>query len=245
VDQLILTRRRSLLATAAILIVIVPAAAGVAWWTSRTARVAPGEVALERLDDYGTVPAFTLTERSGRRVTRDDLRGLVWVADFIYTECTESCPTQSLQFARLQQEFVGAADLRLVSVTVDPRHDTPEVLRRYAERYGAGHRWWFLTGDTHEIYCLAQKGFRLSVVDPANSTPPACGRASRFGPSAAWASHGSQGLVMHSARFVLVDREGRIRAYHLTTDAESLATLAGNVRTVLGERESVPRRGSR
>jgi hypothetical protein len=74
-------------------------------------------------------------------VTRDDLRGRVWVADFIYTECTETCPTQSLQFAQLQREFQDAADLRLVSITVDPVHDTPEVLRRYAERYGATDRW--------------------------------------------------------------------------------------------------------
>ena len=221
------------------------ATAGVSWWISRTRSAGPQETALERLGDYGTVPAFTLTERSGRRVTVNDLRGFVWVADFIYTECTESCPTQSLQFAQLQREFAGATDLRLVSITVDPRHDTPEVLGRYAERYGAGERWWFLTGDKREIYCLAQQGFHLAATDPAEPSPPACGRAWRFGPGAAWASHGSQGIVMHSARLVLVDRTSHIRAYHLATDAQSLATLTGNVRTLLAERGSDTRDGSR
>src|SRR5918996_471470 len=130
---------------------------------------------LEKLDVYGTVPQFSLTERSGCVVSRDDLRGNVWVANFIYTKCTETCPTQSLQVARLQAEFAGAPDLRLVSITVDPRNDTREVLTTYAERYSADRqRWLFLTGDKREIYCLA-KDMNLSVVDPSDPTPPACG----------------------------------------------------------------------
>ncbi|HSC28171.1 MAG TPA: SCO family protein, partial [Vicinamibacterales bacterium] len=152
-----------------------------AWWASRTASQ-PAEATLETLGVYGTVPPFALTERSGRRVTRDDLRGRVWVADFIYTGCTETCPLQSLQFAQLQREFHDAADLRLVSFTVDPVHDTPEVLRHYADRYEAIDRWWFLTGDTRDIYCLVQQGFRLGVVDPAAAAPPSCGPALSLGP---------------------------------------------------------------
>lgn len=112
----------------------------------------PAGTTLEQLGDYGRVPPFTLTERSGRRITLGALRGLVWVADFVYTECTESCPLQSLELGRLQDEFADASDLRLVSITVDPGHDTPDVLRRYAERYRAGDHWWFLTGDKAGIY---------------------------------------------------------------------------------------------
>ena len=217
----------------------------VAATTGRLRGVAPppGAPTLEQLGDYGRVPPFALTERSGRRVTLDDLRGVVWVADFIYTECTESCPTQSLEFTRLQSEFAGAADLRLVSITVDPQHDTPEVLRRYAERCGSGDRWWFLTGDKPDIYCLAQQGFRLSVVDTAAAAPPTCGRALRLGPAPAWASHGSKGLVMHSARAVLVDRTARIRAYHLATEPESMKSLRANLRRLLAE--ASPAGGSR
>jgi cytochrome oxidase Cu insertion factor (SCO1/SenC/PrrC family) len=210
------------------------ASATAAWWASRAAS-SPAEATLETLGTYGAVPPFALTERSGRRVTHDDLRGRVWVADFIYTECTETCPIQSLQFAQLQREFQDAADLRLVSITVDPVHDTPEVLRRYAERYGATDRWWFLTGDPRSVYCLARQGFRLGVVDPAAPAPPSCGPALGWGPARAWASHGSRGLVMHSARAVLVDRALQIRAYHLATDEASMTRLRANLRRLLAE----------
>jgi protein SCO1/2 len=215
-------------------------AAAVGWWGLHRATPPPAGAALEALAVHGTVPRFSLVERSGRRVSRDDLRGLVWVANFIYTECKETCPTQSLQLARLQRDFAGAADLRLVSITVDPRHDTPEVLRAYAQRYGAGDRWWFLTGEMRATYCLARDGFRLSVVDPSAPAPPECGRAIRLGPAPAWASHGSQGLVMHSARVVLVDRAAAIRAYHLATDPESMERLRANLRRLL--RASAPRK---
>ncbi len=196
----------------------------------------PAEVSLERLDRYGHVPPFSLTERSGRRIRRDDLLGHVAVIDFIYTECTETCPTQSLQLAQLQKEFAAASDLRLLSISIDPRHDTPAVLARYAARYGADDRWWFLTGDQHEIYCLARDGFHLSVVDSSATQSPACGSAFRFGPAPAWASHGSKGLIMHSARLVLIDRAAEIRAYHLATEPDSIPRLKANLRRLLAER---------
>lgn len=229
------TQRVSKLVIAAAVGLAVLLAAAATAWRARLAATPSGAPTLEQLGDYGRVPRFTLTERSGRGITPDDLRGLVWVANFIYTECTESCPTQSLEFAQLQREFAGAADLRLVSITVDPQHDTPEVLRRYAERYGAGDRWWFLTGDKTDIYCLAQQGFRLSVVDPAAAAPPTCRQALRLGPAPAWASHGSKGLFMHSARAVLVDRAARIRAYHVATEADSMKSLRANLRRLLAE----------
>ncbi len=225
------------------LLIAVALAAGIgaaAWWARRGIQASAGP-ALEQLADYGAVPPLTLIERSGHRVTLDDLRGLVWVADFIYTECTESCPTQSLHFAALQRDFAESPGLRLVSITVDPAHDTPAVLRRYAERYAAGERWWFLTGDKHDIYCLARDGLRLAVADPATPEPQACGGALSLGPTSAWASHGSQGLIMHSARAVLVDRVGRIRAYHLATEPESMQMLRANLRRLLAEPS--PRRG--
>ena len=196
----------------------------------------PEAVSLERLGHYGRVPAFSLTERSGRHIGRDELLGHVGLIDFIYTECTETCPTQSLRFAQIQKRFAEARDLRLVSITVDPQHDTPEVLARYAARYGADERWWFLTGDQRDIYCLARDGFHLSVVDSSTGQPPSCGSVWQLGPAPAWAHHGSKGLIMHSARLVLVDRTGEIRAYHLATDVDAGETLEANLRTLLGKK---------
>jgi protein SCO1/2 len=193
----------------------------------------PAQGTLETLADYGLVPDFRLTERGGSTVTLADLRGKVWVANFIYTACTETCPLQSLQVQRLQEEFAGARDLRFVSITVDPSHDTPEVLRRYADRYGADpERWLFLTGPKPAIHALAKDGFKLGVSD---ASPAARSGVSDWplGPGPAFASHGSGGLILHSARFVLVDRQGRIRAYHRTDDPDSLARLRENLRALL------------
>ena len=197
-----------------------------------------GETSLERLDQYGRVPDFSLIERGGRSVRLADLLGKVWVANFIYTQCRETCPTQSLEVSRLQAEFTTTPDLRLVSITVDPERDTPEVLARYAEYYGADpERWLFLTGPRHTIYQLATDGFKLSVVDPDD--PKQTRDLLRFlGPRPALATHGSQGLVIHSARFVLVDRQGWIRAYHRPDDEPSLGRLRRNVRILLREKVS-------
>lgn len=191
---------------------------------------------LETLGDYGEVPDFVLTERSGRRITRADLLGKIWIANFIYTQCRETCPLQSARIARFQGEFAGEEDLRLVSITVDPEHDTPAVLARYAERYGADPvRWIFLTGEKPTIYHLASDGFHLGVVDP-DDRAQAEERFGLIGPGPAFATHGSKGLVIHSSRFVLVDRQARIRAYHLPDDEQSLDRLRQNARILLRER---------
>jgi protein SCO1/2 len=201
-------------------------------WTRRS----PPEGTLEILGMYGEVPDFALAERSGRAITRADLVGKVWLATFVYTQCTETCPLQSAQVARLQAEFSREPDVRFVSITVDPERDTPAVLARYAERYGADPvRWLFLTGDKRAIYRLAKEGFRLGVVDPDD--PGSSASLLRLvTPTSAWATHGSKGLVMHSSRFVLVDRQVRIRAYHLPGDEASLDRLRRNLRTLLRER---------
>lgn len=215
---------------------------GTTFWTwftqtSRTGQTESTEQtgSLETLGVYGRVPDFSLVERSGRTVMLADLRGKVWVATFIYTRCTETCPTQSLQLFRLQGDFAAEPDLRLVSITVDPEHDTPEVLAQYARRYKADpERWLFLTGARPVIYALARDGFKLSVVDPDDSQQT--GGLLRFlGPRAAYATHGSGGLIIHGSRLVLVDRQGRIRAYHRPGDQESLARLRENVRVLLAE----------
>lgn len=195
----------------------------------------PTEGTVESLGDYGPVPDFRLAERRGRSLTLADLRGKVWLANFIYTECTETCPLQSAQVQRLQEDFLWASDLRFVSISVDPGHDTPEVLRRYAQRYGADpDRWLFLTGPKPAIVALARDGFKLGV---SEATPAArtSSRPGLFGPDPAVASHGSSGLIMHSSRFVLVDRRARIRAYHRTDDPDSLARLRANLRALLAE----------
>jgi cytochrome oxidase Cu insertion factor (SCO1/SenC/PrrC family) len=214
------------------------------------------------------VPEFVLTERSERRVTRNELLGLVWVANFFYTSCPDICPLQSAKMARLQHDFADDRDVRLVSISVDPEHDTPAVLQGYAQRFDADpKRWLFLTGDKAAIYRLAQEGFRLSVVDPGAAVPqapptPSAGaplgsqsqlgsrewHASRLtlwpfralqqvlGPRLVWAHTGAGHTpLLHSSRFVLVDRQARIRGYYHSDEEAALQRLHRDVRTVLRE----------
>ena len=85
---------------------------------------------LDGLSDFGLVPEFSLTERNGRAITLADLRGKFWIADFIYTSCTDTCPLQSAAMAKLQEQWSKQPDVKLVSFSVDPERDTPQVLAR-------------------------------------------------------------------------------------------------------------------
>lgn len=169
----------------------------------------------ENLNDYGAVPQFTLTERSGDNVGLDHLRGKIWIADFIYTTCTDTCPLQTAMMAKLQQEYFEKAEVQFVSFTVDPERDTPEVLSAYAAKHHAdAQRWYFLTGQRHRIIRLIQDGFHLAV-----ATSPVVGDPS--------------GMIPHSPRFVLVDKDGRIRGYYDSRELEAFVRLKNHVDILL------------
>lgn len=146
----------------------------------------------------GKIPDFSLTERSGAPVTQADLHGKVWIADFIFTHCAGPCPRMSAHMQKLQSSLQDLDDVRLVSFSVDPDRDRPEVLTQYGARYGADpEKWLFLTGNKDEIYRLARQHFHLGVDEIAP--------AEREDPNQA---------IRHSTKFVLIDREGQIRAYY-------------------------------
>ena len=143
----------------------------------------------------GSIAPFSLIERSGRTVGLDDLRGRIWIANFIFTRCQGPCPLLSAHMADLQKHFAENQDIRLVSFSVDPLFDTPAVLRDYAARFGADpDRWWFLTGDPREVYAVIEGSFRLPV-----------GEVSGKGGKEA-------GILAHTTRFAIVDRQGRLRS---------------------------------
>ena len=152
-------------------------------------------------------------------MTLAELGGEIWIANFIYTNCPDTCPIQSARMKALQDEFSGEADFRLVSITVDPDRDTPEVLEAYAESFGADpERWFFLTGAKEVIHRFAQEGFRLAASEITHEHKPASG-----------ATH------THSPRFVLIDRDAQIRGYYTSTDPDALGRLRQDLRTLLGK----------
>jgi protein SCO1/2 len=174
----------------------------------------------EGLPILGTLPGFELTERSGRRVGLEDLRGRAWIATFFFSRCQDTCTLQNARLAQLQAEFATVPDVRLVSITVDAAHDTPLVLRRYAADFGADpERWLFLTGDPAGIARLAQEAFRVSVLVAPRLTPG-----------------GAAPVLGHSPGLVLVDHRGRIRGYYHTEDPADIDRIRRDVALVRGER---------
>jgi protein SCO1/2 len=169
---------------------------------------------------FGEIPPFTLTERSGRTITESDLAGEPWIADFIFTQCAGVCPILSGRMAELQGAVQAAGlTVRLVSFSVDPARDTPEVLREYAERFAADpERWIFLTGDRETLYRLIGEGFRLSVAERS--------------PEEA-AEDGGE-LITHSDRFVLVDGARRIRGYYHGTEPDAVERVLRDLGRVSG-----------
>ena len=123
--------------------------------------------------EFGAVPEFSFTERDGRRITLSDLKDKVRIVNFIYTNCPiRVCPIQSAQMREIQDDFKKEKELRLVSITVDPARDTPEVLSQYAQRFSADPaRWFFLTGEKETIYNFAQEGFLGAVEIPHEKRP--------------------------------------------------------------------------
>ncbi len=182
---------------------------------SRPSSSAVGDAASAPLPVVGQVPDFSLTERNNETVTRDDLRGFVWVADFIFTSCAGPCPELTLRMRSLQESLRGEyTNVKLVTFTLDASYDTPKVLRRYAERNHADRDlWWFLTGDDESaIRTLVTDGFLQTVVPASEDNP-----------------------IIHSTYFVLVDRAGLIRGFYDGLDAASKPRILGDIETLLRE----------
>ena len=151
---------------------------------------------------YGQVPAFQLTDQAGQPFTSGSLKGRAWIADFIFTSCAGTCPQMTARMASLQAKLPPA--VQLVSISVDPQRDTPQVLAEYAGRHGADPaRWRFLTGDPGRIAPLVSQGFRLSYAEGTDPVEP----------------------IIHSVRFVLVDPSGAIRGYYDSTDPAQVERL--------------------
>lgn len=163
------------------------------------------------MNQYGSVPEFTFTERNGSLVSLQQLRGKIWVADFIYTSCTDTCPLQTAMMAQLQEKYATDPAFQLVSFTVDPQRDTPQALTEYAAKYQAdSKRWYFLTGQRDRILRLVQDGFHLAVASFPDAADPT-------------------GLIAHSPRFVLVDKDARIRGYYDTRESEAFVRLKNDI----------------
>lgn len=203
-----------------------PARAGIAWkaililmpvvtlalllWLYRLEATALRQRAVS---SYGIVPSFQLTNQNDQPFGSAQLAGKIWIADFVYTTCPGPCPMISSRMSELQKPL-EKADVHLVSFSVDPEKDTPEVLRRYAQKLQAEPgRWDFLTGPKSAIFKLSHDGFKLAVSDGSDA----------------------QGIPVHSTRMILVDRHGEIRGYYDGTEPEAVTKLLADTNHLLRE----------
>lgn len=173
----------------------------------------PAKSSLPRI---GVVPDITLTERSGRKIPLSDLKGKVWIADFIFTNCGGSCPIMTSAMASFQEQLNNVNNIVLVSFTVDPERDSPQALSEYAGLYKASpSRWLFLTGEKDKLEYLTRDGFHLAVAADSGSTVEP---------------------IVHSTLFVLVDRQGVIRGYYDSTDEKALEKIVADARGLVSEK---------
>lgn len=155
---------------------------------------------------FGPMPDFSLIDPHGREVSHNDLDGRIWIADFIFTSCAGTCPIMTQNMSRLQDRL--SKDIRLVSFSVDPVNDSPVVLGEFSADYQADQtRWFFLTGEPGATQTLANK-ISLAVEDGGDPNEP----------------------IIHSQRFILIDRKGQIRGYFDGTDDEAVEHLINVVR---------------
>lgn len=182
-------------------------------WRGRAEHEAPA------LPVLAEVPAFDLVDQDNHPLTEQTLRGRPWVGAFFFTTCGTACPMMSAKMAKLQTA-IPEKDVHLVSVTVNPEFDSPEVLKAYAKKFDADEtRWHFLTGKTDAVSGLA-RGMLLNVIPPSGESP-----------------------VLHSEKFVLVDADGKMRAVYDSKDDEQLKQLSADAQTLAAEARTGGRHG--
>jgi protein SCO1 len=166
-----------------------------------------------------TLPSFTLTDQNGKPSGLTELRGKVWVADFIFTRCPSICPLLTAHMAEIQKRTGKlGGDFALVSISVDPTFDTPPVLTRYMAAYHADPaRWRFLTGSTDAIEKVVTDGFKEVLARDHTQGPK------------------DFLTIVHGGHFVLVDRQGQIRGYYDTNEPGAVDAVVQDAKRLIAE----------
>ena len=139
----------------------------------------------------GQVPEFEFTNQRGTLISNSFYENKVYVVEFFFTTCPTICPKMNENMVKIQNKYFGNKDFGIVSFSINPKHDTPQVLSDYAKSYGVTSKTWnFLTGDQDKIYKLANTGFTLFAGENSNA----------------------EGGFEHSGMFALVDKQGMIRS---------------------------------
>jgi len=173
-----------------------------------------GEKKISKVGDkvdtiYHTIGSFTLTNQFNETITDSVTKNKIYVADFFFATCQSICPKMSHQLRRVQDTFLSKEDFLILSHTVNPDHDNPEVLRTYGDKYGAiKGKWHLLTGDKKQIYDLARFHYLVNADE----------------------TEGEGDLFIHSEFFLLIDKDKRIRGIYDGTDSLQVNQLIKDIR---------------
>lgn len=162
------------------------------------------------------IPSFNLLNQHSRPVSEKYFEDHVTVVNFFFTTCPTICPDMTSELLRVQGNFPDNAPVRILSISIDPAYDRPEVLASYANLHGARENQWnFVTGDKSAIYELVRCGFILPVQDRMDGAED----------------------ILHSDRFILVDSQRRIRGYYSGTDREDVDRLLTEMKILIQEEQ--------
>jgi protein SCO1/2 len=150
-----------------------------------------GKFSKKELVKFEKVPDFEFVNQNGKVINNKDFEGKVFLVEFFFTTCPTICPKMNANMVKIQNEFYGNPDFGIASFSIDPEHDTPQVLKAYAKEKGATLKnWHFMTGEKEKIYDLSNKGFKLY----------------------AGVNKDVEGGFEHSGLFALIDKKGFIRS---------------------------------
>jgi protein SCO1 len=165
---------------------------------------------------YHQIPDFEFVNQDSVKITQKNFAGKIYVADFFFTTCPTICPKMKTQMLRIYEKFKDNPQVAILSHSIDPRHDTPAVLKEFSKNLGIQNSMWqMVTGDKAKIYEIGQKSYMVSATD--DPTEP--------------------GGIVHSGAFILVDKNRHIRGIYDGTEPEKVDKLMEDMEVLLKEQQ--------
>lgn len=167
---------------------------------------------------YQTIPSFKFVNQYGDSVTDKSLNGNIYVVDFFFTTCPSICPVMHRNMLKVYETFKNTGNFKIVSHTIDPKHDSVPVLKKYADKLGVkGNTWWFLQGKKEDIYTIAEKNYLVAVKQDGSAA----------------------GGYIHAGYFVLIDKQKRIRGSYDGTDPGQVDQMITDIKTLQTEPDEI------
>jgi len=167
---------------------------------------------------YQTIPKFKFVNQYGDSISNKSLDGDIYVADFFFTTCPSICPVMHRNMLKVYDAFKSLGDFKIISHTIDPKHDSVPVLKKYADKLGVtGNTWWFLQGKKEDTYDIAEKNYLVAVKKDSSAA----------------------GGYVHAGYFVLIDKQKRVRGAYDGTDPKQVDQMIEDIKSLQSEPDEI------